>query len=61
MLGEICGALSHDHVRQYFDPHTRLYALPAWGILVVGSEEKTIVARDQLRASDCLCKRFGGR
>jgi len=27
------------------DPHTRLYALPAWGILVIRSEEKTIIAR----------------
>jgi len=26
------------------DPPTRLYALPGWGILVVGSEENAIVA-----------------
>ena len=29
------------------DPHTRLYALPGWGILVVGSEENSIVARSE--------------
>ena len=31
------------------DPHTRLYALPAWGILVVGSEENCVIARNRWR------------
>jgi hypothetical protein len=27
------------------DPHPRLYALPGWGILVIGCGEKTTIAR----------------
>jgi len=36
---------AHRYAARLRRSHTRLYALPAWGILVVGSEENLIVAR----------------